>query len=107
MNYGIQDDFFDELVQKGLLQDIINLSTTLGATLEVLSTSKGWLLTVRNNGSTVQLERKSDSLVLSLLDQKRSKEYPCDADELEIDKRLKHPQHRIFCIFSFLDPSKP
>lgn len=83
MDYGIQDDdCFDELVQKGLIQDIVNLSAALGAKLEVLPTMNGWRMTVQNNGRTVQLERRSDHLELSLLELERKKQYPCDAENV-------------------------
>ena len=81
VTHGIQDDeCFDTLVQKGLLQDIINLATALEAKFEVVATPKGWRMTVANKSHTLQLEKTIESLELAVLDLQRTKQYPCDAE---------------------------
>lgn len=80
MKPSIHDDCFDELVQKGLLQDIINLASAMGDSFEVIPTMHGWRMTVKNASHTIQLERKAECLELAVLDMDRRKEYTTDSE---------------------------
>ena len=80
MPYDIQDEYFAELIKRGLIQDIANLTTYRSGEMEVRATPEGWHMTVSTAERAVRLERKTSCLELSVKDTIYTREYPCDIE---------------------------